>query len=84
MSGLWLWDAGSALGVTDDDKRAREAAEACITSGQATAARVERAVFVLASGTLTYDYRRTGMGWCAQRRDSGVKWVQILPALTAS
>jgi hypothetical protein len=74
---IWLWDAGNGLGVTDNDMRAKQAAEACIASGQATAARVERAVFVLARGTLTYDYERTGEGWRTRNRDSGIAWVRF-------
>jgi hypothetical protein len=74
---LWLWDAsepGHCIGVTDNDAKAREAAEACIASGKASSARVEGAHLVLGLA-LTSVYERTGMGWAAQRRDSGVSWV---------
>jgi hypothetical protein len=74
---LWLWDAsgpGHCAGVTDDQAKAREAAEACIASGQASSARVEGAHLVLGLA-LTSVYERTGVGWVAQCRDSGVSWV---------
>lgn len=50
-----LWDAGSGHGVTDDQARARRAAEVLMRSGRADAARVEKALAVtgisaLASG----------------------------------
>jgi len=80
---VWLWDAAgparSGRGITDDDGRARQAAEACIRSGHATAAQVERAVTVLEVRTLTADYQRTGDGWSAQHREGQITW-KPLPA----
>lgn len=35
---VWLWDAGSGRGVTDDQTRARQAAEALLRGGRADAA----------------------------------------------
>jgi hypothetical protein len=42
---VWLWDAtepGGCRGITDDDTRARAAAETCIRDGSASSARVEQ------------------------------------------
>jgi hypothetical protein len=39
---VWLWDAGSGRDVTDDQARARQAAEMLIRTGRADAARVEK------------------------------------------
>lgn len=75
---VWLWDAcepGQFRGVTDDETRAREAAEACLTSGQANAARVEKAFAVFGITTLADSYRRAGEGWRADRRNGRVAWV---------
>jgi hypothetical protein len=75
---VFLWDAGSLSGITDDEKRARWAAAACIRSGQATAARVERALALPGIATLIFDYHRTGTGWSAQRRSDGrVAWMPL-------
>jgi hypothetical protein len=75
---VFLWDAGSRSGVTDDEKRARRAAAACIRGGHATAARVEKALALPGTYTLVFDYHRTGTGWTAQRRSDGrVSWVPI-------
>jgi len=73
---VFLWDAGSLSGVTDDEKRARRAAAACIRDGQATVARVEKALALPGIYTLVFDYHRTGTGWTAQRRGDGrVSWI---------
>ncbi|WP_300603448.1 hypothetical protein [Trebonia sp.] len=78
---VFLWDAGNAHGVTDDESRARQAAGACLISGQATTARVERAVTVLGICTLTTCYQRTGDGWSARRRDGRItRWQKFDPA----
>jgi hypothetical protein len=72
---VFLWDAGSLSGVTDDERRARRAAAACIRGGQATDARVEKALALPGLYTLIFDYHRTGTGWTAQRRSDGqVSW----------
>jgi hypothetical protein len=80
---VWLWDAAgphrAGRGVTDNDTSARLAAEACIRSGDATAARVERAVTVLGVPTLSAGYQRTGHGWAARPRDGQITW-EPLPA----
>ena len=73
---VFLWDAGSLSGVTDDEKRARRAAAAGIRGGHATVARVEKALALPGIYTLVFDYHRTGTGWIAQRRSDGrVSWA---------
>ena len=75
---VFLWEAGSRSGVTDDEERARRAAAACIRSGHATVARVEKALALPGIYTLVFDYHRTGTGWIGQRRRDGrVSWVPI-------
>lgn len=83
---VWLWDAcgpaRSGRGVTDDDARARQTAEACTRGSQASAARAESARTILASGTLTFAYERTGEGWAAQRhRDGRITWTAFTAPL---
>jgi hypothetical protein len=71
---VFLWDScgpGRFHGVTDDQARALRAAEACITTGAASGARVEVAQVVTGFAALTCHYRRTGQGWTAQRRRDG-------------
>jgi hypothetical protein len=75
---VWLWDAGSGRGVTDDESRARRAAEALIRTGRADTARVERAFLVAGLSVLTSGYARTGHGWTAQPRPGGlIRWVPL-------
>jgi hypothetical protein len=59
---VWLWDAGTRRGVTDDETRALQAAEALIRSGQAASARVEKAHLVTGIRALESGYTRTGHG----------------------
>jgi hypothetical protein len=74
---VWLWDAGSAHGVSDDDARAREAAEALIRDGRALSARVEMAV-MNSVRALDPGYGRLGRGWTAHPRQNGpVRWVAL-------
>jgi hypothetical protein len=88
---VWLWDASSpgrnARGVTDDDARARQAAEAWMGRSHASGARVEKALIVLASATLSPAYERTGEGWAGEHRDGRITWTPFsvpLSALAAS
>jgi len=75
---VWLWDAGSGRGVTDDQARARQAAEMLIRTGRADAARVEKAHLVTGLSALTSGYMRTGHGWTAQLRRGGlIQWVPL-------
>jgi len=75
---VWLWDAPGPTccgrGVTDDEGRAREAAEACLRNGQASIARVEQAWAVLGIQTLTSGYERIGQGWQAVLQGGGIAW----------
>lgn len=82
---LWLWDTcgpGHCRGVTDDESKARRAAEACIARGLATAARVEPARFAMNAG-LHASYQRTGIAWAARVSGQGVRWFPV-PAERAS
>lgn len=84
---LWLWDAsgpGRYRGITDDETRARAAAEACINSGQAASARVERACLVMDGWWLHSQYHRTGTGWTARRSAAGVRWATLTAAERAA
>lgn len=79
---LWLWDADGdgrrGRGVSDDEGRARQAAEAVLRSGQAHGATVEAAVAELGLATLTTGYRRTGQGWQALRGErGGITWEPL-------
>ena len=79
---VYLWDAdgpaSGARGVTDDPARAQEAAEACLTNGQATAARVEKTNLVTGIRALNPGYTRLGHGWTAQPRRKGrIRWVPL-------
>ena len=68
--------------MTDDDARAREAAETCLLTGQATAVRVEKAHLVTGIRALNPGYTRTGHGWTARpRRDGQVSWVPLPASL---
>jgi hypothetical protein len=87
---VWLWDASgparTACGVTDSESRARRAAEAVLTSGQADAARIEQAALGLGAGTMTYGYQRTGRARHARVRNGHVTWepIALAPQLAAS
>lgn len=77
---VFLWDAcGSSrfYGVSDDESRARQAAESCIGRGAAGSARVEVVQLVTGFAALTSHYKRTGRGWTAQRhrQDGVVTWT---------
>ena len=75
---VWLWDAGSGHGVTDDQARARRAAELLMRNGRADAARVEKALAVTGISALASGYLRTGHGWTAQpRRDGLIRWMPL-------
>lgn len=75
---VWLWDAGSGRGVTDDQTHAQLAAEAYMRSGRADAASVEKAHLVTGIRALHPGYARTGQGWTAQhRRGAPIQWVPL-------
>ena len=82
---VWLWDAtepGGCHGVTDDDTRARAAAETCMRNGSASTARVEQAQVMIGGYWLTSHYQRTGTGWSALQGSSGITWIPLAPAPT--
>ena len=85
---VWLWDvsgpARTACGVTDDQARARQTAEAILTAGQGTTAALEQAVLGLGAGSMTYGYQRTGQAWHALVSDGHVTWTRPAPHLAAS
>lgn len=75
---VWLWDAGSARGVTDDEQRARHAAEASMHDLGGHTARVERASLMSGVRTMTSGYHRTGVGWAGQRHCNGrITWKPV-------
>lgn len=73
---VYLWEAGSGRGVTDDPVAAREAAEGFLRSG-ADSAVVERAVTALSTYSLISTYARAGQGWCARLCDGRISWRQL-------
>jgi hypothetical protein len=65
-----------STGVSDDDDRARHAAEAYLRAGQARLAYVEVAYTAIGAHTLNPVYMRTGEGWWAQPNAAGeAVWV---------
>jgi hypothetical protein len=84
---VWLWaacgPARNGIGITDDEARARQAAETFLGTGQASSARVEMARAYLGVRTLTSGYERTGRGWTARRRDGRVTWTPFTAELAS-
>jgi hypothetical protein len=69
----------SNLGISDDDDRARGAAEQCLRTGQAGLAFVEAARPVMSAHSLSPCYLRTGAGWWAAPGLSGeVHWTKFV------
>jgi hypothetical protein len=62
--------------VTGSQTRARQAAEALITGGQAHGAVLEQAVLGLGAGSMTYGHQRTGCSWHALISDGHVTWTR--------
>jgi hypothetical protein len=89
---LYLWEAvgrdaapPSSLGVSDDDGRARDAAEDCLRSGRARLAYVESACLATGAVSLIRDYVRTGSGWWATPDPAGgVAWVRFADPVAAA
>lgn len=80
---MYIWTAqgtGSAgfrraSGVSDDQHKAQEAAEAALLTGQAKTAYVERVYTAVAAPALSLCYVRTGTGWQARLgRADRVEW----------
>ena len=75
---VWLWDAGRASGVTDNEMLARQRAGARLRAGQADTARIESAVAEMGLRTMTCGYQRTGSGWQARRGPrGGFRWMPL-------
>ena len=79
---VWLWDTWGpdrrGRGVSGDRATAQRAAEACLRSGHASGARLEEALAILGTESLTSLYQRTGQGWQA-RHDTrgGISWEPL-------
>jgi hypothetical protein len=81
---MYLWTARGpdaatfrkASGVSDDQSRARQAAELLLRTGEAATAYVECAYTAMTAATLNSCYVRTGAGWWAQLSQAGqVVWT---------
>jgi hypothetical protein len=81
---MYIWTAPGggaagirrATGVSDDQTRAREAAEAALRTGLARTACIERVYTAQAVPALSLCYARTGTGWRAQvGQAGGVVWT---------
>jgi PhoPQ-activated pathogenicity-related protein len=81
---MYLWTARGpdaaafrkASGVSDDQSRARQAAELLLRTGEAATAYVECAYTAMTAATLNSCYVRTGAGWWAQLGQAGqVVWT---------
>lgn len=70
---VYLWQAGTAEGVTDTPRKARSAAASCGRGGRSLV--VEQAHFVVGTETLQDGYLRTSHYWTGRRHPSGrVTW----------
>lgn len=78
---VWLWDAcgpgRGGRGVTSDRERAVIAAEGCLRGGHAVVARVESALVISSTHSLTFGYLRTGEGLTGRGGDTGVRWEPL-------
>ena len=84
---VWLWDAcgpkRGGCGITSDRARAVKAAEGLLRGGHAVVARVESALVISGTQSLTFGYLRTGEGLTGRSGDRGVRWEPLTerPAL---
>jgi hypothetical protein len=78
---VWLWSAGSALGVTDTQGKALRAAALSMAGTGTDTALVEQARFITVTGTLAAGYDKPDLPqWIACRRPGGqVRWTLRLP-----
>lgn len=85
---VYLWTAPGAdtaashraSGISDDQARARHAAEALLRTGQAGVAYVECAYTAIAAATLNFCYVPTGRVWCARLGEGGqILWTPYIP-----
>lgn len=81
---MYIWTAPGintagfhrATGVSDDQYRAQEAAEAALRTGHGGTAYVERVYTAVVAPALSLCYVRTGTGWQAQLGQAGhVEWT---------
>ena len=83
---VFLWDAtapaGSGGGVSDDQARARTAAEAWMRAhGPGSAAQMQKALAMIGTRDLDDCYQPMGHGWTAHRHADGrITWVPPAPA----
>jgi hypothetical protein len=86
---MYIWAApGSdaanfrrATGVSDDQDKARAAAEAALRTGRAGTAYIERVLTATARPTLNFCYVHTGTGWWARLGQAGrITWTPYAPA----
>lgn len=86
---MYIWtapggDATSfrrATGVSNDQDKAREAAEAALRSGHAATAYIERVYTETAAPMLSVRYVHTGTGWRARIGQAGrVTWIPYATA----
>lgn len=66
--------------MSNDQHRAREAAEAVLRDGQAGTAYVERVYTAIATPALSLCYVRTGTGWQARLSSGRVEWQPFMSA----
>jgi hypothetical protein len=85
---VWLWDApGPACttrGVTGSEARARQAAEALLTGGQATSVVLESAELGIGVCGMTFGYLRTRRASQARLIAGRVTWTRAAPQRAAS
>jgi hypothetical protein len=81
---MYIWTAPGdgaasfrrATGVSDDQDKAREAAEDALRSGRAGTVYIERVHTVTATPALSFRYVRSGTGWWARVGQSGrIVWT---------
>lgn len=84
---VYLWTAVARdnaephgnLGISDNDRRARDAAEQCLRDGRAQLAFVEAARTGMIPCTFVPCYVRTGSGWWAVPGPVGeVQWIRFI------
>jgi hypothetical protein len=84
---MYIWTASGtgaagfrrASGVSNDQHRAQEAAEAALRAGDAKTAYVERVYTAIAAPALSLCYVRTGTGWQARIGRAGrVEWKPFM------
>jgi hypothetical protein len=74
---VWLWDAGTRIGVTDNENRAMLAARDALRDGET--ATVELALAALSFREPTAMYLRTGCGWTGRATEGGITWSPLVP-----